>query len=95
MNNMDVNTDNIMGENLPTIPYNKLESLVISNNTYNEVKKHYNIFKAIDTINIFCIGDYRGMRCEADKKGKADLKKVILEVEEEERIEKEEIEKRK
>jgi len=35
------------------------------------------------------------MRCEADKKGKADLKKVILEVEEEERIEKEEIEKRK
>ena len=69
--------------------------MVISNNTYNEVKKHYNIFKAIDTINIFCIGDYRGMRCEADKKGKADLKKVILEVEEEERIEKEEIEKRK
>ena len=95
MNNMDVNTDNIMGENLSTIPYNKLESLVISNNTYNEVKKHYNIFKAIDTINIFCIGDYRGMRCEADKKEKADLKKVILEVEEEERIEKEEIEKRK
>jgi len=35
------------------------------------------------------------MRCEADKKEKADLKKVILEVEEEERIEKEEIEKRK
>ena len=88
MNNMDVNTDNIMGENLSTIPYNKLESLVISNNTYNEVKKHYNIFKAIDTINIFCIGDYREMRCEADKKG-------IMEVEEEERIEKEEIEKRK
>ena len=83
--------------NLPKLKIKKGTGLRLMNNmdVNTEVKKHYNIFKAIDMINIFCIGDYRGMRCEADKKEKADLKKVILEVEEEERIEKEEIEKRK